>query len=176
MSMPQAIVLMGVAGTGKTSVGRHLSEILDWPFFDGDEFHSPENIAKMSQGIPLDDGDRIGWLVRLHDLIAHHLNDGISILVACSALKKEYRDRLREDISEMVFVYLKGDYDLILDRLQNRRNHYMEGGMLQSQFNDLEEPAEAIVINIDQGVDSIVDQILQNLDLDKDRSKYETES
>ena len=174
--MTQAIVLMGVAGSGKTSVGLRLAEILDWPFFDGDEFHPQENIAKMSQGIPLDDGNRQAWLVRLHDLIAQHLSAGKSVLVASSALKREYRDQLREDNRMVKFVYLKGDYEVIIHRLKNRKNHYMDGSMLQSQFDDLEEPAGAVVIDIDQKLDDIVDQILQNLDLDEDRSKYETES
>lgn len=174
--MPQAIVLMGVAGSGKTSAGHRLSEFLGWPFFDGDDFHSEENVAKMSQGIPLGDEDRQNWLANLHDLIAQHIRDGKPILLACSALKKEYRDRLRRDNPEVIFVYLKGDYELILKRLQNRKHHYMNGGMLQSQFDDLEEPADAIEINIDQEVDAIVGQILQNLDFEKDRSNHGTES
>ena len=97
-------------------------------------------------------------------------------MVASSALKREYRDQLREDNRMVKFVYLKGDYEVIIHRLKNRKNHYMDGSMLQSQFDDLEEPAGAVVIDIDQKLDDIVDQILQNLDLDEDRSKYETES
>jgi len=174
--MTQAIVLMGVAGSGKTSVGQRIADILDWPFFDGDEFHLQENIAKMSQGIPLDDDDRRAWLVSLHDLITQHLRARKSLLVACSALKREYRNQLREDNYEVNFVYLRGDYEVISQRLKQRKNHYMAVSMLQSQFDDLEEPEEAIVIDINQKLEDIVDQILQNLDLDEDRSKYETES
>lgn len=174
--MPEAIVLMGVAGSGKTSVGLRLSEILGWKFYDGDDFHSQENITKMSKGIPLDDGDRQGWLARLNILIAQQSKAGNSILLACSALKKGYRNQLRKNNQEVIFVYLKGSYDVIHARMKDRSNHYMESGMLQSQFDDLEEPEKAVVVNIDQEVDSIVDQILQNLDLDKYRSKHGTES
>jgi 6-phosphogluconate dehydrogenase len=163
--MASVIVLMGVAGSGKSSVGLRLSEILGWPFFDGDDFHPVENIAKMSQGTPLDDNDRKAWLVSLHDLIAQHLGEEKSILLACSALKQKYRDQLREHNPEVIFVYLNGGYELVFDRLQIRKNHYMMEGMLQSQYDDLEEPINAIEIDIHQNLDSIVEQILQNLDL-----------
>jgi carbohydrate kinase (thermoresistant glucokinase family) len=92
--MTQVIILMGVSGCGKTAVGQQLSGILGWPFFDGDDFHPDENIAKMSKGIPLNDQDRANWLVSLHDLIAEHLRVGRSMLLACSALKQKYRDQL----------------------------------------------------------------------------------
>lgn len=174
--MPQAIILMGVSGSGKTSVGLRLSEILGWQFFDGDDFHPAENIAKMSQGIPLDDYDRKSWLASLHDLVAQKLGEGNSILLACSALKRKYRDQLRKDNPGLVFVHLKGDYDLIYSRMEERKIHYMESSMLQSQFEDLEEPREAIVINIDQEIESIVERILEDLNLNKYRSNHGTES
>ena len=98
------------------------------------------------------------------------------MVLACSALKQDYRLQLRQDMHEVIFVYLKGDYDLIFNRMQVRKNHYMTEGMLQSQFDDLEEPAEAITIDIDQELKSIVDQVIQNLDLDKDGSEYGSES
>ncbi len=161
--MAIAVVLMGVAGCGKTSVGERLSELLGWPFFDGDDFHPEENIVKMSQGIPLDDRDRFVWLSRLHDLIEEHLQAGGSMLLACSALKKGYRDQLREDNPGVVFVYLKGDYGLIFQRLRERESHYMKAGMLQSQFAALEEPEDAVVVSIDQDLDSIVGEILGEL-------------
>lgn len=167
---------MGVSGSGKTSVGRRLSEILNWKFFDGDDFHSQESIVKMSQGIPLDDVDRKAWLASLHKLIAQQFRAGNSILLACSALKRIYREQLRQNNSGVVFVYLKGSYDLIFTRLKERSNHYMDSGMLLSQFHDLEEPTKAMVINIDQDLEQIVDQILQNLGLDKYRSEHGTTS
>lgn len=174
--MPQAIVLMGVSGSGKTSVGLRLSEILGWRFFDGDDLHPRENIVKMTSGIPLNDDDRSAWLESLHDLIEGQLNEGYSILVACSALKRKYRDQLRKGNPGLTFVYLKGDYELIFSRMEGRKTHYMDSRMLQSQFDDLEEPKQAIVINIDQNVESIVIQILQNLDLDNYRSNDGTKS
>lgn len=174
--MNQAIILMGVAGSGKTSVGLRLAEILGWSFFDGDDFHSPGNVTKMSKGIPLDDSDRQDWLVSLHDLIEQKSSEGKSILVACSALKKEYRETLRKDNPEVVFVFLRGSYNLIYNRMKNRKNHYMDAGMLQSQFEDLDEPTNAIEININQDFESIVDNVLQKIDLDKDRSEYGIES
>ncbi len=164
--MTNAIVLMGVSGCGKTVVGSRLSEILGWPFFDGDDFHPEENIAKMSQGIPLNDEDRTTWLANLHDLIAEHLGGGKSMLLACSALKQKYRDQLCKDNPGTIFVYLKGSYDLILDRMQNRSSHYMKTDMLQSQFEALEEPDGALVVNIDQSIEEIIRRIIQTLGLD----------
>ena len=113
---------------------------------------------------------------RLYRAKDRSLEKGIPILLACSALKRQYRERLQEYNPEVIFVYLKGDYELILRRMQNRKNHYMNGSMLQSQFDDLEEPAEAIEINIDQDLDSIIDLILKNLDLNEYRSKHGRES
>ena len=158
---------MGVAGSGKTSVGIRLSEILGWQFFDGDDFHTQDSITKMSNGIPLNDQDRKSWLENLHELIRQQLDNRNSLLLACSALKRKYRDQIREGNPEVVFVYLKGNADLILSRMRDRQNHYMQSGMLRSQFEDLEEPREAIVINIDQDLDLIVEQILMKLDLER---------
>ena len=172
--MTKAIILMGVSGCGKTAVGTRLSGTLGWPFFDGDDFHPDENIAKMSQGIPLNDEDRATWLAKLHDLITEHLRAGISMLLVCSALKQKYRDQLREGNPGIVFVYLKGSYELIFSRMQNRASHYMKAGMLKSQFNTLEEPVEALVVNIDQSIESIVIQILDELNLMNLRSNKGT--
>jgi len=108
---PTALILMGVSGCGKTSIGELLSQELGWPFYDGDDFHPPANVAKMAAGIPLDDADRQPWLQTLHDLIHQHLAAGKSILLACSALKGAYRHTLAADNPGSVFVYLKGDFD-----------------------------------------------------------------
>jgi gluconokinase len=154
---------MGVSGSGKTSVGERLAEHLGWPFYDGDDFHPPENVAKMTRGEPLDDGDRTGWLAALHDLLATNLAEGRSLILACSALRGKYRDQLKGGLRGVGFVYLRGNYDLILHRMQRRTGHYMKAEMLRSQFEVLEEPEDALIIDIDQKIDTIVDQIIDEI-------------
>ena len=161
--MAHAIILMGVSGCGKTSVGIGLSEILGWPFYDGDDYHPQANIDKMAQGFPLNDNDRQPWLEKLHQLILEHLNANRSLIVASSALKTTYRLTLRGDRKDVLFIYLKGTFDLVYERMQDRSEHYMKAEMLQSQYNDLEEPKEAIIISIDSPVDQIVKEIIGNL-------------
>ena len=160
--MSDVFVIMGVSGCGKTTVGQALASQINCPFYDGDDFHPPENVAKMSHGIPLNDADRAPWLARLAALIERHLVEGETAVLACSALKKRYRDQLR--VSDRVrFIYLEGSFDLIWQRMRARPNHYMKADMLHSQFEALEPPAanEAATISIDQDVDTIVAQILQ---------------
>ena len=156
------IIVMGVAGSGKTTIGRRLADRLGWPFYDGDDFHPPANIEKMSHGIPLNDDDRSNWLRALAALIRKQLADGRSAVVACSALKQQYRDQLR--INDQVhFVYLKGSYDVIWQRLQARSGHYMKAAMLASQFAALEEPGDALTVNVEQSEEQVVEQIWQAL-------------
>lgn len=162
-----AIVLMGVSGSGKTAVGKALSDALGWQFYDGDDFHPPENVAKMADGIPLTDKDRAPWLDNLHDLIAKAINTRNPIVLACSALKETYRGILRKGNPGIVFVYLKGDFDLIFKRMQQRKGHYMRPEMLRSQFETLEEPADALVVTIDKDVASITKRIIQELNLER---------
>jgi gluconokinase len=157
------LVLMGVSGSGKTTVGRLLSQEMGWPFYDGDDFHPPENVAKMARGIPLDDDDRVGWLDQLAATIQQHLDAGQSMLLACSALKHKYRDRLRIDPQQVRFIYLKGDFELILSRMQTRDDHYMRPTMLASQFADLEEPQDALVLDIDEPPEQLCQRIIQTL-------------
>jgi carbohydrate kinase (thermoresistant glucokinase family) len=157
------LIVMGVAGCGKTSVGKALAERLGWVFFDGDDFHPPANVAKMASGIPLNDGDRAPWLDELHGLLARALREGHHPVLACSALKERYRRTLLEGNGGIRVVYLRGDYDLILSRMRERTDHYMKPGMLRSQFEALEEPADALTANIDRPVPQIVDGILQAL-------------
>ena len=156
---------MGVSGSGKTAVGQALAQRLKCPFFDGDDFHPPDNVAKMSKGIPLDDQDRRPWLVALHDLISLHLSQDRPAVVTCSALKKDYRRLLAEGNPDLVFVYLKGDYDLIWRRMSAREDHYMKASMLRSQFDDLEEPSagKALSVEITRPPDEIVDIIMEYL-------------
>ncbi len=150
-------VVMGVSGCGKTTVGMELADRLGCPFYDGDDFHPPENVAKMASGIPLNDVDRRPWLARLHDLLAGHAAQGETAVLACSALKQKYREQLRVN-NATCFIFLRGSFDLIWQRMQARQNHYMKAEMLQSQFDTLEmpDPDEAITIDIDQDIESIV--------------------
>lgn len=160
--MSDVFVIMGVSGCGKTTIGQALADQLNCPFYDGDDFHPPENVAKMSRGIPLNDADRAPWLARLAALIAGHLVEGETAVLACSALKKQYRDQLR--VSDRVqFIYLEGSFDLIWGRMQARPGHYMKADMLHSQFETLEPPTtvEAVTIPIEQDVAAIVAQIFQ---------------
>lgn len=154
-------IVMGVSGCGKTTVGTALANRLGWNFYDADDFHPPENVAKMSAGIPLNDDDRYPWLVALHDLIANSLVNEKSGVLACSALKENYREVLLKDNDNVQIVYLKGSFDLILSRMQARSGHYMKPEMLQSQFDALEEPVDALTISISCSIDEIVNHILK---------------
>jgi gluconokinase len=165
MSKAKAIVLMGVSGCGKTSVGQRLSQKFGWPFFDGDDYQPQENIAKMAAGTPLDDDDRFPWLVTLNNLISEHLEKEQTLLLASSALKQKYRDHLAQGNPQIVFVYLKGDFDLIFKRMESRAGHYMKAQMLRSQFEALEEPNNALTVEISQSLDEIVNAIAVGLDL-----------
>lgn len=158
-------VIMGVSGCGKSTVGEALAQKLNVPFYDGDDFHPPENVVKMASGIPLTDTDRAPWLANLHDLLADHVARGETAVLACSALKRKYRDQLREDNNNVIFVYLHGEFDLIWQRMQSRQNHFMKAEMLQSQFDTLESPTvdEGIIIEIDQDIESILARIEQEL-------------
>ncbi len=161
--MTRFFVVMGVSGCGKSTVGEALAVHLNCPYYDADDFHPPENLAKMGRGVPLDDMDRAPWLASLAELIRKHLEKGETAVLACSALKKRYRDQLR--VSRQVqFIFLEGSFDIIWQRMQARQNHYMKGEMLHSQFEALEPPDEdeAIAAPIDQTVDDILTQILQN--------------
>jgi gluconokinase len=135
------IVVMGVSGSGKTTIGRMLAQDLGWPSYDGDDFHSPKNVAKMAAGAPLNDEDRAPWLETLAAFIRDKTQAGENGVLACSVLKKSYRDVLRKyDRKHIRFVYLKGSYEVILERMKRRGEHFMKPEMLKSQFATLEEP------------------------------------
>ncbi|MFZ5856857.1 MAG: NADP-dependent phosphogluconate dehydrogenase [Chloroflexota bacterium] len=152
-------ILMGVSGSGKTAVGKALAKHLGWDFFDADDFHPPANVAKMASGIPLDDSDRAPWLGSLHELISSRLKANRPAVLACSALKERYRQQLLDSHADMQLVYLKGSYDLIWSRMEARAGHYMKPSMLKSQFDALEEPVNALTVDIALSVDEIVGQI-----------------
>jgi gluconokinase len=157
------LIVMGVAGCGKSTVGRALAARLGWPFYDGDDFHPPANVAKMSRGIPLTDADRAGWLDALADVARRALEADQSAVLACSALKQRYRDQLRVDPARVRFIYLKGSYADLHARLLTRTDHFMKPGMLESQFAALEEPADALLVDIRLPVEQAVEQIVRNL-------------
>jgi len=157
------IIVMGVSGSGKTSVGKTLAEKLGWNFYDADNFHPPANITKMKNGIPLDDSDRAPWLDALHDLISSNLKQNQPSVLACSALKERYRQKLMDGNDGMRLVYLKGSYELIWSRMSARKDHYMKPEMLQSQFEALEEPTNALVVDIALSMDEILGMIVNDI-------------
>jgi carbohydrate kinase (thermoresistant glucokinase family) len=144
METKRAVVLMGVSGCGKTAVGKALSARLDWPFFDGDDYHPPSNVRKMAAGRPLDDDDRQPWLNALVRLLEDQARASRPVLLACSALKQRYRQLLRRADMQVDFVHLSGPFDVIEARLMARPGHFMKAGMLQSQFDALEPPERAL--------------------------------
>jgi len=158
-------IVMGVSGCGKSSVGKSLAEKLGWDFFDADDFHPPVNVKKMADGIPLDDSDRAPWLAALHELISSSLTKNRPGVLACSALKERYRQQLMGGNDDVQLVYLKGSYDLIWSRMIARKEHYMKPHMLQSQFEALEEPINALTIDISMSVDDIVQKIISNMSI-----------
>jgi gluconokinase len=160
------VVVMGVTGSGKTTVGSLLAQQLGWEFADADSFHSPANVEKMRLGIPLGDADRAPWLDSLRRAIEQWIAEPKSVVLACSALKKSYRERLFVS-SEVRFVYLKGSYDLIYQRLKLRHGHFASEKILAGQFADLEEPDNAVTVEIDQPAEAIVAEIRCRLGLDQ---------
>jgi gluconokinase len=160
------ILVMGVTGSGKTTIGQALAQRLNWDFLDADDFHSAANKAKMHQGIPLTDADRIPWLDAIHAKLAQLQQETRNAVLGCSALKQSYRERLKEGLTAKL-VYLKGSYDLIAARLKSRKDHFADEHILAGQFADLEEPtaSEATVIDITPPPATIVEEIVQRLGL-----------
>ena len=159
------VILIGVSGVGKTAIGQLLAKDLGWQFYEGDDFHPQANIDKMSQGIPLTDADRAPWLAALNRLIRDLVREGRSAVVACSALKQAYRDRLLRDTQDGCVIYLKGDHDLIRKRLQERPGHFMKASLLASQFDALEEPERVLAVDTAQEPETIVSLIKRELKL-----------
>lgn len=160
------LIMMGVAGAGKTTVGQQLAATLGWQFLEGDTFHPPENVAKMSQGVPLTDGDRAPWLTALRHEIEQIQTQGASAVIACSALKQRYREILQGNDKEIVkFVYLQGHPTQLRLRLAQRQGHFMKSTMLDSQLAILEVPQDAIVIDADKhsSIEAVVKEIDSHL-------------
>lgn len=156
------IVLMGVTGSGKSTVGKLLAQQLGWKFFDGDDFHSPANIEKMRRGMPLNDDDRRPWLEAIRESIRQMVERSENAVIACSALKHSYRQMLRI-AGEVVFVYLKANIDIVRERLKNRTGHFMNPDLIQSQFDTLEESEQALRVDASLPPGEIVRRIRTQL-------------
>ena len=166
--MPCALIVMGVSGSGKSTIADKLAERLRWSYEDGDKFHPASNVAKMSAGHPLTDEDRWPWLQAIADEIDRVCKAGQHAVIACSALKRAYRDVLVHGRCDVRIVYLKGTQELIAKRLAARKNHFMPSGLLDSQFKTLEPPGESenpVTVSIDAIVEAIVDDIVNQLGL-----------
>lgn len=155
----QVIYIMGVSGCGKSTIGKMLSERLGIPFYDGDDFHPKANIEKMSSGQALEDSDRWPWLEAIQVFAATQIKEH-SVIIACSALKESYRKTLMKDLeSQCLWVHLHGNFDLILQRINDRKGHFFDPALLLSQFDNLETPEYGLQLNIQNPPESIIDQI-----------------
>jgi len=164
--MTCALIVMGVSGSGKSTVGQALAQRLTWRFEDGDRFHPASNVAKMHAGIPLTDDDRWPWLQAIADEIDRACAADAAVVIACSALKRAYRDVLVHGRADVRIVYLRGDQALIARRLALRTGHFMPPGLLASQFQTLQPPTDdesVIAVPIDGSVDAIVDDVVRQL-------------
>jgi gluconokinase len=157
------IILMGVSGAGKTTVGKRLAEALGWRFLEGDDFHPLANVKKLAAGIPLTDEDRVPWLARLRELVAEVLARGEDAVLACSALKRSYRQLLTVDPAQVRWVYLWAPQEVIASRLAGRTGHFMPPTLLGSQWEMLEMPEEALRVDVTPGPDEVVAMIRARL-------------
>ncbi|MGB5941788.1 MAG: gluconokinase [Leeuwenhoekiella sp.] len=164
------IIVMGVSGSGKSTIAIKLADRLNFPYFDADDYHSKKNIEKMASGHPLNDHDRRPWLEELAKQIAHWEKQEGAVL-ACSALKESYREILSSTLDTVKWVYLDGSYDLILDRISDRKNHFMKAEMLKSQFDALEVPEYGLHVDIAPSIEEIVDVVVNKLSTPKHLNK-----
>lgn len=161
------IIIMGVEGAGKTTIGKMLAEKLGWKFYDADDYHPKRNIDKMRSGIPLNDEDRWPWLKEVGRLINSCFNLNESCIIACSALKRSYREYLKQQNDKIIFVYLKGDKNTISKRLASRKEHFAGTQLLESQLQTLEEPEGVLTCDISIKPKVITDYIIEKLGLSK---------
>lgn len=159
------IILVGVSGSGKSTVGRLLAERLAWEFHDGDDLHPEENVRKMATGTPLTDDDRWPWLERIGEMMQECDDAGRNAVIACSALRTAYRDYLLRHSPAVDLVFLRGQRDTILERMQRRSDHFMPADLLDSQFDALEEPQHAVIADAAKSPEEIVEHIVQELSL-----------
>jgi len=154
---------MGPMGCGKTTIGKMLAEKLGWPFYDGDDFHPKKNVEKMRAGVALTDKDRKVWLEELYANIQHWLRDKQNSILACSALKQAYRDILGVNQGTVKTIYLKGSYELLRERIEERQHPYMDKNLLRSQLEALEEPKDGLTVDISATPETIVRIIVEHL-------------
>ena len=159
------VVLMGVAGSGKTLIGSQLAQELDWSFVDADDFHPPANVEKMSSGVPLTDADRKPWLQALHRMLVQADATSRNVVLACSALRSDFRTQLAAGISDLHYIHLDGPPALFEQRLASRRDHFFSPELLDSQLATLEPPQDAIVIDADAPASALVEQIKRALNV-----------
>ncbi|HTO01053.1 MAG TPA: gluconokinase [Microthrixaceae bacterium] len=162
-----AVLVMGVSGSGKTNVGRAVAEQLGWTFIDADDFHPPSNLAKMRHGVALTDADREPWLETLNLVLRRKQHDGVNVVLACSALKRSYRQTLASGVTGLQIIHLDVPQDVVFKRVRTRRDHFMPTELVDSQFADLEVPTdrEAIIVNADRPKNEVVDHVLAELRL-----------
>jgi gluconokinase len=156
---PKGFLIMGVSGSGKSTLGLALAQVLDWDFIDADDFHTAENISKMAAGFPLTDSDRAPWLGALNHELTSRLAAGNFSVLACSALQEKYRMSLLHAVMGVEIIYLKGKYEQIRSRLLGREGHYMKENLLRSQFDALEEPEKAVILDVSMPLSKMLDTI-----------------
>lgn len=165
MANGKAFILMGVSSTGKTSVGTAVAQRLGMKLIDGDDLHPRANIQKMASGTPLNDDDRFPWLERINDAAFSLEQKSEKGIIVCSALKKKYRDQIRQGNADVKFIFLQGSFELVLERMKQRKGHFMKPEMLQSQFNTLEVPQadepDVIFIDIDGSFEEVVERCVK---------------
>jgi carbohydrate kinase (thermoresistant glucokinase family) len=161
--LPHIVIVIGVTGSGKSTVGRALAARLGWRFHDADDLHSPENVERMRRNVPLTDEQRQPWLLRVRAIVDQAVRDGSGEVIACSALKERYRDVIAGGVNGVRIVHLTGAPALLRQRLEHRAGHFAGPGLLDSQLQALEPPREALTIDVQLPVDAIVEVIVQDL-------------
>jgi carbohydrate kinase (thermoresistant glucokinase family) len=160
---PRIVIITGVTGSGKSTVGRALADRLGWGFHDADDLHPPENVARMRANQPLSDAQRLPWLLRVRAAVEQAARDGRGDVIACSALKRRYRETIAGGVTGVRFVHLTGDQELLRERLEHRPDHFAGPGLLDSQLEALEPPADALTLDVSLPVDALVDAIARDL-------------
>lgn len=167
MQSPRILIVTGVTGSGKSTVGRALAARLGWSFHDADDLHTPDNVERMRRNQPLDDNQRFPWLLRVRAVVAAAAREGRGEVIACSALKQKYRDTIAGGIDGVHFVHLAGQPSLLRERLEHRPAHFAGPGLLDSQLEALEPPLDALTLDIALPVKALVEAIVQHLDSDQ---------